>query len=88
MPAASSVLTTSSDNTYTFEHVAFGTYASIAVSWQDPNDTDPMTNQHTLGAYGATAEAYFMDATSVTVSETEYELTGLDFGADLSLTQP
>ena len=67
MPAASSVLTTSSDNTYTF---------------------DPMTNQHTLGAYGATAEAYFMDATSVTVSETEYELTGLDFGADLSLTQP
>jgi hypothetical protein len=38
-----------------------------------------MTNQYTLGAHGGT------DPTAVTVSETEYELTGLDFGADLSL---
>ena len=38
--------------TYTFENVTFGSYASISVSWQDPNDADPATNQHTLGAYG------------------------------------
>jgi len=88
-PAASTVITSAdlSNNTYTytFENVTFGSYASIAVSWEDPNDTNPMSNQHPLGVYGATAEADFMDATSVTVTETEYELTGLSFDADLSL---
>ena len=70
-----------SDNqySYSFENIAFGIYASIIVSWQDPDDLNPMTNQYTLGAHGGT------DPTAVTVSETEYELTGLDFGADLSL---
>ena len=88
-PAASTAITSAdlSNNTYTytFENVTFGSYASIAVSWEDPNDTNPMSNQHPLGVYGATAEADFMDATSVTVTETEYELTGLSFDADLSL---
>ena len=88
-PAASAAITSAdlanNTYTYTFENVTFGSYASITVSWEDPNDTNPMTNQHTLGVYGATAEAYFMDATSVTVTETEYELTGLSFDADLSL---
>ena len=55
-PAASAAIISAdlSNNTYTytFENVTFGSYASIAVSWQDPNDTNPMTNQHTLGAYG------------------------------------
>ena len=82
-PAASAAITSAdlSNNTYTytFENVTFGSYASIAVSWEDPNDTNPMTNQYTLGAYGGT------DPTPVTVSETEYELTGLSFDADLSL---
>jgi hypothetical protein len=82
-PAASAAITSAdlatNTYTYTFENVAFGSYASIAVSWEDPNDTNPMTNQYTLGAHGGT------DPTAVTVSETEYELTGLDFGADLSL---
>ena len=82
-PAASAAITSAdlanNTYTYTFENVTFGSYASIAVSWEDPNDTNPMTNQYTLGAHGGT------DPTAVTVSETEYELTGLDFGADLSL---
>ena len=88
-PAASAAITSAdlanNTYTYTFENVTFGSYASIAVSWEDPNDTNPMSNQHPLGVYGATAEADFMDATSVTVTETEYELTGLSFDADLSL---
>tara|TARA_B100001245_G_C22672209_1_gene328934 strand:- start:51 stop:509 length:459 start_codon:yes stop_codon:yes gene_type:complete len=82
-PAASAAITSAdlanNTYTYTFENVTFGSYASIAVSWEDPNDTNPMTNQYTLGAYGGT------DPTAVTVSETEYELTDLSFDADLSL---
>ena len=92
-PAASSAITSAdlSNNTYTytFENVTFGSYASIAVSWQDPNDTNSMTNQHTLGAYGGVFPFFTAnggtDPTEVTVTETEYELTGLSFVADLSL---
>jgi len=63
--------------TYTFENITFGSYACISVSWQDPNDADPTSNQKTLGAYGGT------DPTTVTVTETDYSKTGLDFSANL-----
>jgi hypothetical protein len=66
---------------YSFTEVAFGTYAAISVSWLDPDDTNPATNQHIIGVYGGTAAAYFEDADSITVSEDIYELTGLDFPA-------
>ncbi|MCS5646925.1 MAG: hypothetical protein NZ838_12450 [Candidatus Marinimicrobia bacterium] len=66
---------------YIFKDVAFGAYASISVSWMDPYDPNPMTNQHILGVYGGTAQAFFMDADSVIVSETNYEVSGLDFTA-------
>jgi hypothetical protein len=75
-------------NAYSFTEVAFGTYAAISVSWLDPDDTNPSTNQHIIGVYGGTAAAYFADADSITVSEDSYELTSLDFGADLGLVQP
>ena len=64
---------------YIFEDVAFGAYASISVSWLDSDDSNPMTNQHALGVYGGTAQAFFMDADSVIVSEINYEVSGLDF---------
>jgi len=73
---------------YSFTEVAFGTYAAISVSWLDPDDTNPATNQHIIGVYGGTAATYFSDADSITVSEDIYELTGLDFGADFGLVQP
>jgi len=73
---------------YSFTEVAFGTYAAISVSWLDPEDTNPATNQHIIGVYGGTAAAYFADADSITVSEDIYELTSLDFGADFGLVQP
>ena len=66
---------------YSFTEVAFGTYAAISISWLDPEDTNPATNQHIKGVYGGTAAAYFVDADSITVSEDIYELTGLDFSA-------
>ena len=92
-PAASAAITSTdlSNNTYTytFENVTFGSYASIAVSWEDPNNTNPTTNQHPLGAYGGVHPFFTVyggtEPTAVTVSETEYELTGLSFDADLSL---
>ena len=73
---------------YTFENITFGSYASISVSWQDPNDDNPITNQHTLGAYGGEYPFFTAyggtDPTTVTVSETVYLLTELNFTADLS----
>ncbi len=90
-PAASSEIIeselSSSTYAYTFENVTFGTYASIAVSWQDPNNINPATNQHTLGAYGG-AYPFFTqyggtDPTTITVSETDYSKTDLNFSANL-----
>ena len=73
--------------TYTFENVTFGSYACISVSWQDPTDADPTSNQKTLGAYGGVYPFFTAyggtDPTTVTVTEADYSKTGLDFSADL-----
>ena len=99
-PAASKTITYSdlSNNTYayTFENVTFGSYGAIAVSWEDPNDNNPASNQHTLGAYGGVypfiesmvimGEEIPLGGTSptpVTVSDTQYTLTGIDITANL-----
>ena len=88
-PAASLEITSSDLSngtyTYTFENITFGSYACIAVSWQDPNDPNPATNQHTLGAYGGVYPFFTAyggtDPTTVTVSEVVYFKIGLDFSA-------
>jgi len=69
---------------YSFENVAFGTYQGIIVSWKDPMDTSSTTNQHAIGGYGVTQDE-FEDAWSITISEVDYEITDLDFSADLDL---
>jgi len=72
---------------YSFENVAFGTYPAIAISWQDPDDSNHATNQHTLGAYGGVypfVSTYGgTDPTAVTVSNILYELTTINIDADL-----
>ena len=73
-------------------NLTFDVYNAIVVSWLDPNDTNPGTNQHTLGAYGG-AYPFFTqfggtEPTAVTVSVIGHELTGLDFSADLSYATP
>ncbi|MBT3215937.1 MAG: hypothetical protein HOD97_00995 [Candidatus Marinimicrobia bacterium] len=83
--AITSAELSSNQYSYLFEEVAFGTYKSIAVSWLDPTDTSPMTNQHILGAYGATTQAYFMDADSLVLSVDNAELSELDFNSNLDL---
>ena len=73
--------------TYTFENVTFGSYACISVSWQDPTDADPTSNQKILGAYGGVYPFFTAyggtDPTTVTVTEADYSKTGLDFSANL-----
>ena len=90
-PAASSEITSTDLSngtyTYTFENVTFGSYACIAVSWQDPTDADPTSNQKILGAYGGVYPFFTAyggtDPTTVTVTEADYSKTGLDFSANL-----
>jgi hypothetical protein len=57
--------------TYTFTNVTFGTYPMLSVSWLDPEDSNPATNQHTKGYY----------ADEITVSSDNHEVTGIDFTA-------
>ena len=72
---------------YSFENVIFDTISAIAVSWQDPEDDNDATNQHVLGAYGG--EYPFVstyggiDPTTVTVSDSLFELNDMDFNANL-----
>jgi hypothetical protein len=85
----SAVIVTAGDVTdglydYSFTDVAFGTYPAITVSWLDPDDNDPTTNQHTIGAYGGTIQTGFMDASGVTVDAENATKTDLDITADFS----
>ena len=90
-PAASSEITSTDLSngtyTYTFENVTFGSYACISVSWQDPTDADPTSNQKTLGAYGGVYPFFTAYGgtypTTVIVTEADYSKTGLDFSANL-----
>ena len=79
-------------NNFTFDNVAFATYAAITISWLDPDDSNPETNQHTLGAYGGTYPFFTQyggtDPTAVTVSVTDYSKTSLDFTVELSYATP
>ena len=63
---------------YSFENVTFGTY-TIAVVWLNPG-----ASWESLGAYGSETPPEFEDAESVTITVTDFELTGLDFTATFS----
>ena len=70
---------------YRFENVTFRTYEGIIVSWKDPYDDADSTNQHAIGGYGGTAEDEFKDTGRITVSSSDYEISNLNFSADLDL---
>ena len=82
------VTETGSSFDYVFDEVAFGTYGAITVSWEDPNDPNPATKDHPLGAYGGSVQNGFMDATPVTLTENDHELENADFTADFRLAGP
>ena len=65
---------------YSFENVTFETY-TIAVVWLNPAPEPETSAWETLGAYGGETPPEFEDAESVTITVTNFELTGLDFTA-------
>lgn len=74
---------------YLFEDLDLdSTFGAIAVAWKDPTDTNSATNQHVLGAYGATLEQEFVDAEKITLTYEEYEKDNLNFIANMSLVKP
>ena len=80
---------TSNTYPYSLDMLPFKTYNAIIVTWLDPEDQSHQTMYHTLGAYGGTYPFYTsyggVDPTALTVSDTLYTLTGIDFNANLSL---
>jgi hypothetical protein len=65
---------------YDFTDVVFGEYALIVVSWKNPADQNPETNQIPIGAHSGTLPLYF-DAEPISVTAENSEIT-LDFTAD------
>ena len=79
---------TSNTSAYSLDMLPFKTYNAIIVTWLDPEDGSHQTMYHTLGAYGGTHPFYTsyggVDPTALTVSDTLYALTSIDFEANLN----
>ena len=71
---------------YTISEIAFGTYATLAVAWDDPNGTDPVSNQIGFATYGQTfnSTTFQMDgtATPVTLSADSPTLENANIAGD------
>jgi hypothetical protein len=46
-----------------FEELDFDTYKLLSVSWLDPNDQNPATNQSVWGTHSGSEQAFYADAT-------------------------
>ena len=46
-----------------FEELDFDTYKLLSVSWLDPNDQNPATNQSVCGTHSGSVQAFYADAT-------------------------
>lgn len=46
-----------------FEELDFDTYKLLSVSWLDPNDQNPATNQSVWGTHSGSVQAFYADAT-------------------------
>ena len=49
-----------------FEDLDFDTYALLSISWLDPNDQNPATNQSVWGTHSGSIQAFFADAVPFT----------------------
>ena len=63
-----------------FEDIEFNTYKLLSVSWRDPNDPNPATNQYIWGAHsGSMFEngqfVFYANATPFTMDENTSELS-------------
>ena len=59
-----------------FEELDFDTYKLLSISWLDPTDQNPATNQYVWGTHSGSVQAFYSDATpfSFDVNNTELSL--------------
>ena len=76
---------------YTISEIAFGTYENLGVAWDDPNGTDPVSNQIGFAIYGQTfnSTTYQMEGTPtpVTLSADSPTLENADITGDCMLIE-
>jgi len=58
-----------------FEDLDFDTYALLSISWLDPNDQNPATNQSVWGTHSGSIQAFFADAVPFTFDVNNSELS-------------
>ena len=58
----------------TFDGLDFDTYALLSMSWRDPNDPNPQTNQHVWATHSGSPLAFWMDAVPFTLSPDNAEV--------------
>jgi hypothetical protein len=58
-----------------FEELDFDTYKLLSVSWLDPNDQNPATNQSDWGTHSGSVQAFYSDATPFSFDVNNSELS-------------
>mgnify|MGYP001480931409 CR=1 FL=1 len=58
-----------------FEELDFDTYKLLSVSWLDPNDQNPATNQSVWGTHSGSVQAFYSDATPFSFDVNNSELS-------------
>ena len=58
-----------------FEELDFDTYKLLSVSWLDPNDQNPATNQSVWGTHSGSVQAFYADATPFSFDVNNSELS-------------
>tara|TARA_B100000029_G_C17592584_1_gene963017 strand:+ start:196 stop:777 length:582 start_codon:yes stop_codon:yes gene_type:complete len=72
---------------YNFDNISFGVYSAIAVAWENPDSTyNSSCNKSILGVYGGAFP--FIEASSISTSQENYNLVNYDFDAYISLAMP
>ena len=58
-----------------FDNLDFDTYKLLSVSWLDPNDQNPATNQSVWGTHSGSVQAFYSDATPFSFDVNNSELS-------------
>ena len=58
-----------------FEELDFDTYKLLSISWLDPNDQNPATNQYVWGTHSGSVQAFYSDATPFSFDVNNSELS-------------
>ena len=58
-----------------FEELDFDTYKLLSISWLDPTDQNPATNQYVWGTHSGSVQAFYSDATPFSFDVNNSELS-------------